>query len=348
MLREVDVLLVDNGRVYEIYERWPDHFRTASKISAKVDHSPDYYNSIIQCGMGGSGTSCDIIDTVLQSHSKIQSLVLKTMSMPNHVNNRSLVIVNSVSGNTSESIAMMQDAASKGAEVICISSGGRMKEMAEKLACQHIDIPNLKLPRASLPYVLMPALRLIDPFLDQSIADEISTIHLPLSETAETISIRTPERKNISKRIANFLTEGAAFCFASPALMPAATRFKNSLNENAKMHCIRESVLEASHNEIVPFTFNNNFVPKILLLKWINDSEMVTQRHDRIKSLFSEIGHSLIELQAYERSLLAALLCSIYILDYATIYAAVSRGIDPSPTPAIDILKGLAKSPGIF
>ena len=40
-----------------------------------------------------------------------------------------------------------------------------------------------------------------------------------------------------------------------------------------------------------------------------------------------------------DTNLLVALIRSIYILDYATIYIAIDRGLDPSPTPAIDILK---------
>ena len=84
--------------------------------------------------------------------------------------------------------------------------------------------------------------------------------------------IDVPEKSNVAKQIAQFLADGFPFCYSSPSLLSAATRFKNSLNENAKMHCIRESILEASHNEIVPFTFDHSFqTPKILHLRWKQD-----------------------------------------------------------------------------
>ena len=46
-----------------------------------------------------------------------------------------------------------------------------------------------------------------------------------------------------------------------------------------------------------------------------------------------------MEITGAEKSMINAIISSIYILDYATIYMAVARNVDPSPTPAIDILK---------
>jgi glucose/mannose-6-phosphate isomerase len=145
---------------------------------------------------------------------------------------------------------------------------------------------------------------------------------------------------NVAKRVASFLDNSTVFCFTSPYLLSAGTRFKNSLNENAKVHCVRESILEASHNEIVPFTFNDGNPPsKVLLLRWQKDTSLVNERFNQVKGFFSEIGQPVMELISTEESLINAILSSIYILDYATIYMAISRNVDPSPTPAIDILK---------
>ena len=99
--------------------------------------------------------------------------------------------------------------------------------------------------------------------------------------------------------MASFLDGRFAFCFASPYLLSAATRFKNSLNENAKVHCLRDSILEASHNEIVPFTFtnnNNNYPHKVLLLRWEHDRPLVIERFNKVEFLFKEIGQPVDQL----------------------------------------------------
>ena len=163
-----------------------------------------------------------------------------------------------------------------------------------------------------------------------------------LSKIFTKISVKVANDSNVAKKIAGFLDESIAFCFTSPFLSSVGTRFKNSLNENAKVHCLRDSILEASHNEIVPFTFNDSNSPhKVLLVRWAQDYPIVNERFTKVKLFFKEIGQPLMEITAGEKSMINAMISSIYILDYATIYMAVTRNVDPSPTPAIDILKSI-------
>ena len=340
LLTDTDILNVDQQRLCLIYEEWPTFFKDAAKLSCELNHLAEFYNSVVLCGMGGSATSCDILHDLFCYSSTIPVTVIRGHKMPYNVNERSLVIVNSVSGNTRETILNMQEATARKAEVICISSGGKLQEEANRMGHKHITVPNLSLPRVSLPFLLMPCLRLVRPLLRQSIEEEILLIHNNLSKILNDISVTVAYESNVAKRIASFLHNSTVFCFTSPYLLSSGTRFKNSLNENAKVHCVRESILEASHNEIVPFTFNDGNSPnKVLLLRWEKDSSLVNERFDQVKGFFNEIGQPVMELISTEESLINAILSSIYILDYATIYMAISRNVDPSPTPAIDILK---------
>ena len=171
-----------------------------------------------------------------------------------------------------------------------------LKERTASMGHKLISIPNLSLPRASLPYLLMPGLKLIDPLLTESLNEEISLIDYNLSRIFNEISVAVPYESNIAKKIATFLDYSIAFCFTSPYLVSAGTRFKNSLNENAKVHCLKDSILEASHNEIVPFTFNDTNSPhKVLLVRWQEDSLAVAERFNRVKAFFKEIGQPAME-----------------------------------------------------
>jgi glucose/mannose-6-phosphate isomerase len=340
LLTDSDILNVDQQRLYLVYEKWPDYFKHAANISCELDHEAAFYESVVLCGMGGSATSCDILHDIIHSSSSIPSTVIRGQNIPNTVNKHSLVIINSVSGNTTEVISNLEEAEGRNAEVICISSGGKLKEEAANKGFKHITIPNLALPRASLPYLMMPGLKLINPLLKDSLEDEILMIHTNLSKIFTNISVRVPYDHNVAKKIAGFFDDSIAFCFTSPFLASVGTRFKNSLNENAKVHCLRDSILEASHNEIVPFTFNDRNSPnKVLLVRWGQDHPIVNERFSKVKLFFKEIGQPLMEITAGEKSMINAIISSIYILDYATIYMAVTRNVDPSPTPAIDILK---------
>jgi len=340
LLTDSDILNVDQKRLYLVYEKWPEYFKDAANISCKLDHEAAFYESVVLCGMGGSATSCDILHDVIHSSSSIPSTVIRGQNIPNNVNKRSLVIVNSVSGNTTEVISNMKDATDRNAEVICISSGGRLRDEAANKGHKHVRIPNLALPRASLAYLVIPGLKLINPLLKESLEEEALMIHTNLSKIFTNISVTVPYEENVAKKIAGFLDESIVFCFTSPFLVSVGTRFKNSLNENAKVHCLRESIFEASHNEIVPFTFNDSNSPnKVLLVRWEQDCPLVNERFEKVKFFFKEIGHPVMEITAAGKSMINAIISSIYILDYSTIYMAVTRNVDPSPTPAIDILK---------
>jgi glucose/mannose-6-phosphate isomerase len=339
---EHKIMRLDQKKLLTIYHNWPQHFRDALNISCELDHEPKYYKSIILCGMGGSATACDILDHLLYKMGGISTSVVRSHHVPSFADESSLVLVNSVSGNTAESILMAEDAINRNAEVICISSGGRLKEVCGERGCKHLEIPRLSMPRASLPYLLMPGLKIISSFCGASV--EQSMISLPdrLLKIATKISLENLEQEdNAARRIADFLVDGFAFCYTSPSLLSAGTRFKNSLNENAKVHCIKESIMEASHNEIVPFTFTENYVaPRILQLRWQYDEIIVRDRFDNVRSLFTKIVQPLMEINITDKDLISAIVSAIYVLDYATIYMALLRSVDPSPTPAIDILKG--------
>src|SRR6266516_503443 len=107
LLTDSDILNVDLQRLYLVYEKWPEYFKDAANISCKLDHEGSFYESVVLCGMGGSATSCDIMHDIMHVFSNIPSTVVRGQNISNTVNKRSLVIVNSVSGNTREVISNM-------------------------------------------------------------------------------------------------------------------------------------------------------------------------------------------------------------------------------------------------
>ena len=332
---------VMEDELYHIYEEWPRYFEDAINVNCKPDHEPDFYKSIILCGMGGSATPCDIINDIMLAYGKIPAIVIRGPHMPSFVDKHTLVLINSASGNTEEVNMAMEQALQKKAEVICISSGGKLKDSAAKYGLKHIAIKKLRFPRAALPYLLMPGIKIVSPFLKKSIDNELASISKNLSTISKNMSIDVPIESSPAKKMATFVSTGMTFCLTSPFLISVGIRFKNSLNENSKMHCINESVLEASHNEVVPLTSvsSNSINPKILFLRWAGDHFLVQQRFTKMGALFTKKNRPLIDFKSTHRSLINALISTIYILDYSTLYVAMARDMNPALTPAIDILK---------
>jgi glucose/mannose-6-phosphate isomerase len=274
------------------------------------------------------------------AYGKISATVVRGHHMPSHIDRHTLVLVNTVSGNTEEMNIATEQALHKKAEVICISSGGKLKDLAAKYGLKHVAIKKSHFPRAALPYLLMPGLKIISPFLKRSIDDELALIPKNLSDISKSMSVNASFESSPAKKMATFVSTGLTFCLTSPFLLSVGKRFKNSLNENSKLHCFSESVLEASHNEIVPLTsVSNSLNPKILFIRWAGDHFLIQQRFTKMGALFTKKNQPLIDFKSTHRSLINALISTIYILDYSTLYVAMARDIDPALTPAIDILK---------
>ena len=120
-------------------------------------------------------------------------------------------------------------------------------------------------------------------------------------------------------------------------LQAAAIRFKNSLQENTKMHAMAEDVVEACHNGIVSWEKHSSIIP--ILIQGKDDHIKTKERWKIVKEFFKSKNIEYKEIFSEEGSILTKLICLIYLLDYSTIYRAIISEIDPTPINSIDFVK---------
>ncbi len=120
-------------------------------------------------------------------------------------------------------------------------------------------------------------------------------------------------------------------------LQSAAIRFKNSLNENAKIHAISEDVVEASHNGIVAWERKSDTTP--IIIRGTDDFEKTKNLQFHLEIFFKEHQIDYHVIDSKSGSILTKLVCLIYLFDYSSIYTSVLYGIDPSPVKSIDYFK---------
>ena len=81
---------------------------------------------------------------------------------------------------------------------------------------------------------------------------------LLLEKTRSIINSNNLTSENVSLEIAEWVKQTPVIYYPR-GLNSVATRFKNSLQENAKIHVINEELLESCHNGIVPWKENESF-----------------------------------------------------------------------------------------
>jgi glucose/mannose-6-phosphate isomerase len=265
------------------------------------------------------------------------------------VDDSTVVFILSYSGNTEETLSAYVQAKEKGAKLIAISSGGILKERAQKDKVTFIEIPQGLPPRCALGYLsIIPLCILAKLGLVEDKAYAIQQAAKVLEVLGKTkLNPRIGQKDNIAKYIAGKLVNKFAVVYSSSIQFDVtATRLRCQLNENAKALASSHLFPEMNHNEIVgwqnPEKLLKNFTVVMLRDKLMHPR--VAKRMDITSSMLKKEGVSIIEIWSRGEDLLSRIFSLIYIGDFISFYLALLYGLDPTPVERVTYLKNeLAK-----
>ena len=324
---------IDSQSMYEIYDKWPDIAKESYKnLLPKIDLKN--IDHVVFAGMGGSGAIGDVFASIL-SKKDIHVTVVKGYLLPKTVNENTLVVCTSISGNTDETLTVLQNSNKSDAKFVGLSSGGLMEDYCEKNSVDYYKIEKEHSPRASFIGFLYSALNILEPIIPIS-KNEIGESIISLSHTKKEIDSNNLNERNSSLELASWI-KSIPIIYYPWGLQSAAIRFKNSMQENAKKHVLFEDVIEACHNGIVSWETPSNIQP--ILLQGKDDHVKTQDRWNIMKEFFQERQIGYKEIFSVDGNILTKLVCLIYLLDMASIYNAVISKIDPSPVNSIDFVK---------
>ncbi|MDC0155428.1 glucose-6-phosphate isomerase, partial [Nitrosopumilus sp.] len=296
-------------------------------VTEKISH-------IVFAGMGGSGTIGDIFASVL-SKTDIHVEVVKGYHLPKTVKQNSLLICTSVSGNTIETITVLKEGIELGCKIMAFSSGGEIKKICNERKIEHRKILMNHSPRASLVTYLYSMIKILLPILPISTKDINNSIE-ELKKTEEKVSSLNLNENNISLNLAYWI-KNTPVIYYPWGLQSVAIRFKNSLQENTKLHVMIDDIIESCHNGIVSWEKDSTLQP--ILIEGEDDYIKTKERWAIIKEIFLEKDISFYEIKSNNGNILSKIIQLIYILDYCTIYLAILKNVDPTPVLSIDLIK---------
>ncbi len=238
---------IDSQSMYEIYDKWPDIAKESYKnLLPKIDLKN--IDHVVFAGMGGSGAIGDVFASIL-SKMDIHVTVVKGYLLPKTVNENTLVVCTSISGNTDETLTVLQNSKKSDAKFVGLSSGELMEDYCEKNSVDYYKIEKEHSPRASFISFLYSTLNILEPIIPIS-KNEIEESIISLNHTKKEIDSNNLNERNSSLELASWI-KSIPIIYYPWGLQSAAIRFKNSMQENAKKHVLFEDVIEACHNGIV-------------------------------------------------------------------------------------------------
>jgi len=318
-------MVIDKENMLEVLEKFPIQCRDALSLAKGIKVSKEVSN-IVVLGMGGSAIGGDLLKSCM-SESDIPLFVNRNYDLPKYVNEDSLVFAVSYSGNTEETLSACEQAIGKKANVIAVTTGGRLSELCEKV----IKIPKGYQPRAAVGYLFFPVLGVLynSGIVNVKNADLNEMMDLlkdfkSYEEQAETLA------KKIDQKI--------PIIYSSELMAPVAYRLKTQINENAKSPAFTHTFPEMNHNEINAFSFMDRRTYIAILLRDEQDHPRIRKRMDICKEIFEERVDT-EELHTKGKSLLARMFSTIYLGDFVSYYLAIRKRVDPTPVQIIENLK---------
>lgn len=291
-------------------------------------------SNVLVSGLGGSGIGGTIAAEVVASEARIPIATNNGYFIPGFVDNETLFLACSYSGNTEETVSAASLAHEKGAKVVVISSGGKLKEMAETHNWDYIGIPGGQPPRASFglsfPQVLyaLHAHNIISKGFEKKLEASIKLLD-------ESESAIQKEAMDVTQQLAGKIP----VIYAADGFGGVATRFRQQINENSKMLCWHHVIPEMNHNELVGWRTKNDDLA-VVLFRNESDYKRIQARMDINKRTFAEYTNTTVEIWSKGENDLERSLYLIHIGDWITYYLAEKKGIDETEVKVIDHLKG--------
>jgi glucose/mannose-6-phosphate isomerase len=293
----------DRSGMIELIRRLPADIKDAVQNARHLDLplfypdlTKDSIRNVVISGMGGSGICGDILRDALSEELSIPIIVNKSARLPAFVNENSLLILVSYSGNTREILSQFDAGFNRKIPMVVISSGGTLEGNARANEVPVIKLPDGYPPRAALPHLLFSVYITLEQVGLVGMFDPSQTI-----KTVKRLgTLLVPEMgvsRNIAKQCALKLRGLTPYIYIWERYGAVADRWRTQLNENAKIMAVSGVFPEMNHNEIVGWESEFDPHPAALLLRTEDEPAAILKRMEFSTHLFKRKGR-LIEIYA--------------------------------------------------
>jgi glucose/mannose-6-phosphate isomerase len=313
-------------------EKFPFQIEYAVKNYKKHHLKEREYGNIVLCGLGGSGIANYIVKSYFFNKLKLPIEVVSDYFLPAYVNKDSIVILNSYSGNTEETLSAYKDAVTQNAKVIVLTTGGQLLDLARKDNQLFYLAEEGYQPRMALGYSLAYLMLIISELNGVDFRDEMKDLAGTLKNVERYITraerIFDLIKEDIGKKI---------IVVTDTITAPIGLRFTQQVNENAKEEAYMLQLPEVNHNVIETY-YEFNKLESIFVFLNSGLSKRVGYRFDFLEQLLKDQKQNVVHI-APEWFMMDDILELIYTLDWLSLLIADARNMKSDEIHNINKLK---------
>jgi glucose/mannose-6-phosphate isomerase len=296
--------------------------------------------NVVVAGMGGSALAATLFKSWPTLSVPLE--VYRNYDSPGYINQSTLFIASSYSGNTEETQDALKSAEAKGCQIIVIAAGGALEARAQEKGYPYYKIPGGFQPRMAVFYNFAALIQIFDQsgISSDNIRQELNEAATWLSQQLAGWTPTVPVKANIAKSLALELMGKSPVIYTGPKLSPAGYKWKINFNENAKNVAWCNQLPEFNHNEFLGWSSHPTDKPYAVIdLRSKFEHERVQKRFEITDRLLSGKRPAAHVIDAQGDTLLQQLLWVIQLGDFVSLYLALLNGLDPTPVDLIEKLK---------
>ncbi|HEY0407999.1 MAG TPA: SIS domain-containing protein [Pyrinomonadaceae bacterium] len=335
---------LDKSNMAKVIENTPRQIENAlSQELPSVPQGP--FDEVIIAGMGGSALPAEVVINSFADTLKIPIKVVRNYTIPK-ADARSLVVVCSFSGNTEETLSVIESFPDDAANVVVVTAGGRLAELATEKSYPLIKIPVWHepqgfQPRSAIGYFVTYFVRLLDAI------NSIGGATAQLKEVPAFLRVLTNVRSE-AEDLAMWLENQIPVVYTDEVHLTSIARIaKIKFNENSKRPAFFNALPEANHNEMIGFMRKGLAQFGLLYLHDPDSHPRIRERYLVMKKVFAQDGLDHVAFREWEmpgRTKIQKTFAALMLADWCSYTLALLDGFDPSPVPLVEKFKGVLSS----
>lgn len=318
----------------KLISAFPQNIEDALKIAAnsifKAPKTP--IQNIIICGMGGSGIGGKMVSFWVQDEISVPIQCFHDYTAPAYIDQHTLVIASSYSGNTEETLIAVKQAHEKGAQIIGVCSGGELKDFCIQHSYDFVVVPGGNPPRTALAFSVVQVLNI---FSKLGLVSGKGLEYIKSSR--ELLLSELPYIQAEARKLAEFTHNTVPVFYAAAKYEAIAVRARQQFNENAKTLCWHHVIPEMNHNELVGWGGGDDRFCAV----FFNTFDLIPRNQKRVEITKETISKKTktITIDAKGSNAIERSFYLIHLVDWASLYLAEIKQVDPIEIVIIDYLK---------
>lgn len=305
-------------------------------------HDGRELTKIIVVGVGSMALSAHLLKSGLYPISQLPFSVVSDYRLPEYVDDTTLVVVCSYTGDTDEALSGLAHAKSKGAQIAVVTGGGKLGSEAARAHMAHVIIPSGVESRTAGILVTKSILVILEHF--KVVGEGMVLQFEEASKWVEQESLKwivdVPTSSNYAKQLALIAVGKTGVMYGGRLTAPVAHKWKNAWNENAKNLAFWNQYPEISHNEFVGWSshpVDKSFAVFDLVSSFEDDR--ILKRFEVSDRLLSGLRPKSTTVNLQGNSAIAQQLWGFVLGDFVSAYLAILNGVNPMSLDLVDKMR---------